>query len=97
MANERLREVIREYSFEDELHVLIRDHRAADEFVEGAEFLLARNPELGSMARLDPQIWLMPMAPVEGKQVTLYYTFDDTTVILLGIREGPGANLTALG
>ena len=83
---EHFREVVREEAFEDELHVLIRDHRAADEFVEAAEFVLARNPEAGLMAPEAPPVWFMPMAPIDGRQITLYYLFDETNVYLLAIR-----------
>ena len=40
------RQVIRERSFERELRALIQDAREADDFVEGAEFVLARDPEI---------------------------------------------------
>ena len=83
---EYFREVVREEAFEDELHVLIGDSRAADEFVEAAEFVLARNPEAGLMAPDAEPVWFMPMAPIEGRQIALYYVFDETTVYLLGIR-----------
>jgi hypothetical protein len=42
------RQVIRERSFEHGLRALIQNTREADEFVEGAEFVLARDPEIGS-------------------------------------------------
>jgi len=90
MSEERLREVIREPAFEDELHVLIsRNPREADEFIEGAEYILARNPESGIMALDAPPLWFMPMAAAGGKQVTLYYTFDETSVLFVGIRIEP--------
>jgi hypothetical protein len=69
------RQVIRERSFERELRTLIQDAREADDFVEAAEFVLARDPEIGSP--LDDGIWFLPMAPVGTAQVALYYTFDD--------------------
>lgn len=77
------RQVIRERSFERELRALIRDAREADEFVEGAEFVLARDPEAGSP--LGDGLWFMPMAPIGKAEPALYYTFDDSTVTLLSI------------
>jgi hypothetical protein len=77
------RQVIREHSFERELRALIQDARDADDFVEAAEFVLARDPEIGSP--LDEGIWFLPMAPIGKAQVALYYTFDDSTVTLLAI------------
>lgn len=80
------RQVIREGSFERELRALIQDAREADEFVEAAEFVLARDPEAGSP--LSDGIWFLPMAPTGKVQPTLYYTFDDSTVTLLAIARG---------
>ena len=76
-------QVIRERSFERQLRVLIQDAREADDFVEGAEFLLARDPEIG--VPLGEGIWFLPMAPIGKAQPALYYTFDDSTVTFLAI------------
>ena len=75
---EFLRRVIREHSFEHELSELIRDAIDADKFVEAAEFLLVRDPEIGFQIELDSPVWFLPMAPVEGVQVSLYYVVDPT-------------------
>jgi hypothetical protein len=83
---ERLRRAIREHRFEDELRVLIRDAIQADEFVEGAEFLLVRNPEIGTQIAENSPVWFLPMAPVSDRQIALFYTFDDATVWLLSIQ-----------
>jgi hypothetical protein len=79
------RQVIRERSFERELRALIRDAREADDFVEAEEFILARDPEIGSP--LGGGIWFLPMAPIGKMQIALYYTFDDSTVTLLAIAN----------
>ncbi len=81
-----IRQVIRESRFEYELRALIAEAIAADQFVEAAEFLIARDPLTGSQTE-DPRIWAMPTALVEGAQVVLYYAFDDTTVWLLSITR----------
>jgi len=83
------RGVIREHSFERNLAALIPDERGADDFVEGAEFILARDPKAGSLLYANGSIWLLPMAPVSGKQVSLYYTFDDNTVWFFAIKIVP--------
>jgi hypothetical protein len=79
------RQVIRERSFERQLRALIADAREADDFVEGAEFILARDPKIGSL--VDEGIWFLPMAPIGRAQVALYYTFNDSTVTLLAITN----------
>jgi hypothetical protein len=79
------RQVIRERLFERGLRRLIREAREADEFVEAAEFVLARDPEIG--LPMDDGIWFLPMAPIGKAEVALYYTFDDLTVTLMAITN----------
>lgn len=81
------RQVIREHRFERELRLLIRDPREADEYVEAAEFVLARDPQTGQRIALNSSVWALPMAVVRGKQLVLYYTFDTSTVRLLSIAH----------
>lgn len=84
---ERRRSIVREHGFERELRSLIREALAADEFVEGAEFLLSGDPECGTVAdEGPPEVWVMPMAPVGNRSVWLFYSFDETTVRFLSIR-----------
>jgi len=83
------RQVIREHLFEETLSALISDGRKADEFVEAAEFVLARNPEFGSLLDHTRKVWFVPMSPIGVKQVSLYYTFDDETVRFLAILRVP--------
>ena len=84
---EEIRQVIREPRFERELRQLIRGAIPADEFVEAAEYLVARDPLIGSPVTEDESVYFLPMAPVEHRQISLYYTFDDSTVWLLSIAE----------
>jgi len=83
---EYIRQVVRERRFEYELRGLIAEAIAADQFVEAAEFLIARDPLIGSQTE-DPRVWAMPMALVEGAQVVPYYTFDESTVWFLSITR----------
>lgn len=85
MANGH-RLVIREEQFERELRLLISDPIEADEFVRAAEWVLVNVPETGVLFRSGSPIWVLPMAPVDGKQVTLYYAFDEETLWLISIR-----------
>ena len=79
------RSVIREHHFEKDLAAIIGDFEAADDFVAGAEWLLAQNPEIGFPIAEGSRVWFLPMAPVEDAQVALYYTFDDSTVWLISL------------
>ena len=85
---ERIRTVVFQPRFLSDLTALIADPRAAHEFVEGAEYVLARDPEAGlPWLEVEPVIWTMGMAPIDGKTVTLLYTFDAETVWFTGIRK----------
>lgn len=80
------RNVIREVQFEEVLHALIEDAEAADNFTAGAEWALACDAELGLRLAPDSSVWFLPMAPIGGRQISLYYAFDAATVYLLFIR-----------
>ena len=83
---QRFWEVVREEAFEEELAFLIHNAREADEFVEGAEYILARDPCAGRFIGGEPELWFMPMAPIRGQQVSLFYTFNDLTVFFVSVR-----------
>ena len=88
MADEPLRHVIREHRFERELRALIPDGRKADEFIEAAEYVIARDPHAGiCLPLLEPPLWLMPLPLIGGEQVSLFYTFDETTVTFVSIQR----------
>ena len=82
-----LRSVIREHHFEKDLAELIGDFAEADAFVEGADWLLAQNPEIGLPTNEGSAVWVLPMAPVDDEQVALFYAFDDSTVWLISIAK----------
>lgn len=85
MPDQPRREVVREHEFEEQLHALIGDAETADEFTAGAEDLLAREPDSGVPASRDNSIWQLAMAPVRGRRVALYYSFDESAVVFLAI------------
>jgi hypothetical protein len=80
-----LREIVREHEFEEQLERLLVDMEEADDFTMGAEFVLAHDPLSGTPVNSDASIWMLPMCPVSGRQVSLYYTFDERTVTFLAI------------
>lgn len=79
------REVIREHEFEEQLRALLVNVEEADEFTLGAEMLLAREPESGMPVSRDGSIWYLPMSPVRGRRVSLFYSFDESAVVFLAI------------
>ncbi len=81
-----LRKIVREHLFEESLAALFADPIAADEYIASAEWVLAQDPLIGFPAQKGSSVWLLPMQPLEDRQVTLYYTFDSSTIRLLSIQ-----------
>ncbi len=63
--------------------------KRADEFIEGAETILARNPESGFPLE-NSTVWFIAGHTVD---VALYYTFDDDHVYFLSIQRVPPLKL----
>lgn len=77
-------EIVEEPRFERELKAIEADAIRADEFVDGAKAVLARNPQIGT--KVGERVWFLPMARAT---VAIYYTFDDTAVYLQSIQVVP--------
>ena len=77
--------VIREQEFEEQLEALLVNMEEADAFTLGAEIVLALDPLIGTPASSDGSIWHLPMPPVRGLRVSLFYTFDESVVVFLAI------------
>ena len=78
-----LRNVVREHLFEESLGALFADPMAADEYLAAAEWVLAYDPLIGFPVKEGSVVWLLPMQPLKDRQISLYYTFDSSTVRLL--------------
>jgi len=82
---DKYREIVKNPLFEQDLSKLEFDAVRADEFTEGAEFILSRNPEYGTKIARD--VWFLPMWRLgEGRSVNLYYTFDSDRVYFLALQ-----------
>jgi hypothetical protein len=79
------RSIVREEEFEEQLRALIPNAEDADDFTMAAESILAEEPHAGLPASRDGLTWYLPMQPVGGRRVSLFYAFDDLTVIFLFI------------
>ena len=79
------RTIVREHEFDEQVRALIGDMEEADNFTAGAEDLLARHPESGMPAAQDNSVWYLAMSPVRGRRVSLFYSFDESTVVFLAI------------
>lgn len=78
------RNIVRDEGFEASLQPLFADWHEAEAFIAAAEKILALDPEIGSP--WGDGTWLLPMAPVRGADVWLFYTFYETVVVLLEVR-----------
>jgi hypothetical protein len=74
--------IVEEERFTTELAALMANPVRADEFMEGAIWVLARKPEAG--IKLTEDVWILPMLL---RNISLFYRFDDNHVYLLSIRS----------
>jgi hypothetical protein len=79
----KIRTIIRDKRFERELAEIERNVRRADEFLEGAETILSREPERGCQLD-DSSVWFIAGHTVD---LAIYYTFDADNVYLLSIER----------
>ena len=83
MHTGKIRTIIRNPRFEQEMAHVEPNVRRADEFLEGAETILSRQPDSGY--ELDnSKVWFISGHTVD---LILYYTFDENYVYLLSIEK----------
>jgi hypothetical protein len=82
-----MRTIVKQPRFEKELAALHPDCKRTDEFVAGAEWILARDPTRGHKASEDSRVWCISTSPDPSiSPAVIYYTFSDTHVWLISIR-----------
>ena len=90
MRPAKLRTIVEELKFYTEFNNLVKlNIPRVEDFVEGAKWLLARNPEEGKRISTT-DVWFLPneFLPDKGElPLVIYYTFDDNIVNLLAIFE----------
>jgi hypothetical protein len=79
----KIRTIIRDARFEQEMAVIEKNVRRADEFLEGTETILSREPECGYQLE-NSNVWFVAGHTVD---LALYYTFDEDNVYLLSIEK----------
>jgi hypothetical protein len=79
----KIRTIIRDKRFEQEMAGIVRGVRRADEFLEGAETILSRQPESGFQLE-GSSVWFISGHTVD---LAIYYTFDDDNVYLLSVQR----------
>jgi hypothetical protein len=86
-APQKLREIVEEAQFATELKAIEKNARKADEFIDGAKWVLCREPRAGIRIG-KTHVFFMPIAdsPVVDP-VVLFYTYDADHVYLLSIKK----------
>jgi hypothetical protein len=79
----KIRTIIRDKRFEQEMARIVPNVRRADEFLEGAETILSRQPESGFRLG-DSNVWFISGHTVD---IALFYTFDDDHVYFLSAER----------
>lgn len=81
-----MRSVQYEPEFESELRAIEADFFRADEFIQGAEWTLSRDPQYGTRIG-SSDVWFLPLARWKNlPAAVIYYTFSDTMVFMLSIQ-----------
>ncbi len=80
------RTIVEDARFLSELQGLETNPHRADEIVDGAKWVLSRDPYHGVQLAPRSDVWFLPIL-LPGSGVSLYYTFDDKTVRFLSIRQ----------
>ena len=85
MAAKR-RSIVREHEFEEQLDALICNAEEEEDFIAAAEDILSEDPALGALVDAGPpEIWTLALPPVRDRAVSLFYTFNESVVILLHV------------
>lgn len=91
MTNGRLRTVVREPRFEEQLNEIESSVRRMDEALQYVEERLASSPDSGIPTSV-PGLWVAPVrVPSEGALIraSIFYTFTEDYVVLRAIRRAP--------
>ena len=76
----RMRDVVRSPRFEADMRGISGNAKKADEFLEGVELIISRNPQMGTCVGPASHVWFIPGHTVD---VVIYYAFNDNYVYLL--------------
>jgi hypothetical protein len=79
----KIRTIIRARRFEEEMALIEPDVQRADEFLEGTETILSRQPWSGYQLD-ESRVWFIPGLRVD---LALYYAFDENNVYFLSIKK----------
>lgn len=85
--SQQLHRIIYEPVFDAEMKDIHSDFFRVDEFIQGAEWTLARDPSVGSPIYSGSPVWCLPVASAgDLPDVVLYYAFNALEVYFLSIK-----------
>lgn len=84
MYTGKIRTIIKDHRFEHEMGLILSNVRRADEFLEGAETVLSRDPDSGCRVENGSNVWFACGYTVD---VAIYYTFDADNVYFLSAKR----------
>lgn len=80
------RQIVEDPYFRKELLAIEPDPKKADVLIEGAVWVLSRDPHQGRQLSPYSPLWYFTMAIPPNRQAVIYYTFDDKEVLLVSIQ-----------
>lgn len=87
MAAAPHRTIIETKQFRSELKRIETNPIAAEDLVDGAKWMLSRNPYQGVQLEPRSRVWFLAIDPPGKRSVGLYYAFDDDTVHFLSLTQ----------
>ena len=81
------RTIVETKQFRKELRHIEPNPVAADELIDGAKWVLARDPYKGVQLGPRSQVWFLAINPPKARAVGLYYAFDKDAVHFLSITQ----------
>jgi hypothetical protein len=88
MAASTHRTVVESKQFERELKGIESNPIAAEDLVEGAKWMLCRDPYRGVQLAPRSRVWFLAIDPPKAKPVGLYYAFGPDEVHFLSVTQG---------
>lgn len=85
-----MRGIVEEARFVEDLAEIEADAARADEFIDGAKWVLGREATRGTCVGSGSCVWFLPMNDVpNAPSLILYYTFDEKRVYFLSVQVAP--------
>ena len=84
-----MRTIVYEKTFDAALAEIQPSFERADEFLQGVEWILRRNPSFGVCLDEALNLWMVAAADVFPESYAIWYTFDAKKVCFLSISRTP--------